>query len=241
MRSGLPGVRAGETLRTPSAIRPGVFRWRVSEVLFDMDGTLLDSVDVIEQAWARWGREMGLVLPDPQLLHGRTAADLVATLVASEDVEPALALLCRIEEEPEVPLPSVRGAAELLEALPADRWSIVTSATRSVALARLRASELPIPTHMVTGDDVVHGKPDPEPFRAGRRHVGAELPAVAFEDSVAGLASARAAGCRTVGILGVRPAIALAGHADALVTTLEGIRIETDDDGSLVISGASPA
>ncbi|MDQ0613640.1 sugar-phosphatase [Microbacterium sp. W4I4] len=186
MRPHLGGMRTGRTVRMPPSAVPGAFRWRASEVLFDMDGTLLDSVDAIERAWARWSEELGLVLPDPQLLHGRTAADLVGSLVSPESFAAALARLCRIEEQPEAPLPSVPGAAELLEALPASRWSIVTSATRPVALARLRASGLPMPVHLVTGDDVAHGKPDPEPFLAGRRHAGAAQPAVAFEDSVAG-------------------------------------------------------
>jgi sugar-phosphatase len=116
------------------------------------------------------------------------------------------------------------GAIALLERLPRDRWAIVTSASRLVAHARLAAGKIPLPDHLVTGSDVVNGKPDPEPFRLGRRNEGV---AIAFEDTVAGLRSARGAGCVTVGVIGTTPLDELREHADYLVSSLESVTVES--------------
>jgi sugar-phosphatase len=63
------------------------------------------------------------------------------------------------------------GARRLLAALPADRWAVVTSGTRAVAQARLRAAGLTCP-RLVTADDVRRGKPDPEPYLVGAAQLG---------------------------------------------------------------------
>jgi HAD superfamily hydrolase (TIGR01509 family) len=63
-----------------------------------------------------------------------------------------------------IPLP---GALQLLSTLPMERWAIVTSCTRPLAEARIRAASLPMPKHLVTSSDVARGKPAPDPYVKG--------------------------------------------------------------------------
>jgi mannitol-1-/sugar-/sorbitol-6-phosphatase len=95
-----------------------------------------------------------------------------------------------------VPLP---GARRLLECLPKDRWTIVTSSTRPLAEVRLRAAGLSAPERIVTSSDVTHGKPRPEPYLKAATSLG--YPAtdcVVVEDVPAGIQAGRAAGASVI-------------------------------------------
>lgn len=199
--------------------------WVVGEALFDLDGTLIDSVAVVEHAWRQWAEAEFVELSRMRSYHGRTVLDLVSSLLPSDRVPEAVARLTELEQRPQLPVPVLPGAAELIAALPAERWAVVTSAARRVALARLAAAGLPTPSVLITGDDVVRGKPAPDPFLAGRRRNDHGAPAVAFEDTVVGLRSARAAGCLAVGVCGIASAGELLGHADAVVRTLSDVTV----------------
>lgn len=97
-----------------------------------------------------------------------------------------------------VPLP---GAMELLQALPLERWAIVTSCTRALAGVRIDAAGLPKPKHLITATDVKHGKPDPEPYLAGARILA--LPAsecIVIEDAPAGIRAGKEAGARVLAL-----------------------------------------
>ena len=207
------------------------------ELLFDMDGTLVNSIPAVEHAWREWASEEGFELPETLAFHGRTAVDLVRGFVAPERVAHAVRRIDELESTSTQPIPTMPGALALLDRLPRDRWAIVTSASRVVAHARLAAGKIPLPDHLVTGSDVVNGKPDPEPFRLGRRNEGT---AIAFEDTVAGLRSARGAGCVTVGVMGTTSIEELREHADHVVATLESVSVEsTGPDGiTLLIASA---
>lgn len=195
---------------------------RVSEVLFDMDGTLVDSIPAVEHAWREWAGEEGHALPDALSFHGRTARELVRAFVPEHRVSNAVDRLNELESTSTQPVPAMRGALALLSHIPEDRWSIVTSAAREVARARIAAGGIPVPQHLVTGDDVTLGKPSPEPFLQGKRHGGT---AIAFEDTVAGLRSARAAGCITVGVVGTHLAADLYEHADYVIADLTAVTV----------------
>lgn len=207
--------------------------WLVSEVLFDLDGTLVDSVAAIEDAWRMWAEAESAQVPSGGSFHGRTALDLVSSLVPEDRVSDALARLTDIEKSPRLPVPAAPGARPLLESLPPSRWAVVTSAARPVATARLRAGGIPMPELLVSGDDVLHGKPAPDPYLAGRRSVDTGLAPVAFEDAIAGLRSARAAGCLAVGVVGTMTADELAGEADAVIASLADVRIAGWDERAL--------
>lgn len=205
-------------------------------VLFDLDGTLIDSTPVTTRAWTRWGLELGIGRDDFHA-HGVPARQVVAGVIASGDLDPsrrdeALALINRLEESDAdgvLPLP---GAARLLAALPQERWTIVTSCTDALAAVRLAAVGWQAPPLMVTADMVAAGKPDPEGYLLGARRLGVD-PArtLVVEDAPAGLAAARAAGMRTIGLTGTYSADAL--EADVVLDGLADVRAEQQPDGSL--------
>lgn len=216
--------------RTPGLSVPGKATVRAVELLFDMDGTLIDSIAAVEAAWKTLAEEQGVEIPSGAKFHGRTASDLIEALVPSDRAGEALVRLEELENSPGAPVVVLPGTQELLAELPPARWSIVTSAARSVALARLTAAGLSLPNVLITGDDVEHGKPNPEPYRMARRHSGT---AMAFEDTVAGLQSARSAGCTAVGIIGTTTADELAPYADYLIESLASVKVVKIDDAGI--------
>ena len=125
------------------------------------------------------------------------------------------------------------GAAKLLRGLPPQRFAIVTSATRPLAVARLGYAGLPVPAQMVTADDVTHGKPSPEPYLKGAALAGfAAGDCLVFEDTPAGVASARAAGTQVIALHTTYPASALQA-ADAVVASLA--EVKADFRGEMIV------
>jgi len=171
-----------------------------SALLFDLDGVLIDSTHAVTRCWTKWAIAHGF---NPQEVvrhaHGRPSIDTIRFHLPHADHELENSKMERAEIEDVdgvVPLP---GAHDLLNALPADRWTIVTSCTRALAEVRLRAAGLSVPERMVTSNDIVNGKPHPEPYLKGASVLG--FPArdcVALEDVPAGIRSGKAAGTRVV-------------------------------------------
>ncbi|MFF7546743.1 HAD family hydrolase [Streptomyces canus] len=173
-------------------------------LLFDNDGTLVSSLESVHRCWTRWAEEFGITAEEFARveLHGRPAAEIAADLLPADVVPQALARIEQLEVE-DVPNGGVHllpGTRAVLDALPADRWAVVTSATRRLAEARLEAVGI-LPKTLVAADDVTRGKPDPEPYLLAARELGVD-PArcVVFEDAPAGLRAGRAAGMTTVAL-----------------------------------------
>ena len=175
---------------------------RCRAVLFDLDGVLVDSTPAVARVWAGWAHEHGF---DPgevvKKAHGRPSITTIRELLpnadhAAENREVERREIADVEGV--VPLP---GAMELLQALPLDRWAIVTSCTRALAAVRIGAAGLPKPKQMVTSTDVQHGKPDPEPYLKGAQILG--VPAadcLVIEDAPAGIRAGKAAGARVLAL-----------------------------------------
>jgi sugar-phosphatase len=107
----------------------------------------------------------------------------------------------RMEIEDVADVIALPGAVELLRALPPDKWTVVTSCTRGLALVRLRVAGLPIPQKLITSDDVSRGKPDPEPYRKGAELLSlAAKDCVVLEDAPAGIRAGKAAGARVIAL-----------------------------------------
>ena len=198
----------------------------VSAVLFDMDGTLVDSTAVVQRTWRAFAGRHGLdaewIL---EVSHGRRTAETVA-LFAPEgvDVNGETRRIVAEETEDTDGVVAVPGAGPLLAALPENSWALVTSAGRELAERRMGAAGLPTPPIVISADDVVIGKPDPEGYLAAAARLGTPAhSAVAFEDAEAGIVAARAAGARTV-VVG--PVLCAAAVGLERVADLRGVRVD---------------
>ncbi|WP_420330077.1 HAD-IA family hydrolase [Ornithinimicrobium murale] len=200
-------------------------------VLFDNDGTLLDSREAVVRSWLAWAADHGV--PPETLIgfHGVPSSGIVASVAPHLDPVAATADIDRRElEDTEgvVPLP---GAAEAVAAV-GWRGAIVTSASRALLTARLEAAGFMAPQVMVTADDINHGKPDPEPYLIAAEKLGVDpTRCLVVEDAPAGLRSGRAAGAATVAVLSTSTRAELEPLADLVVEDLSQLSFALSDDG----------
>src|SRR5690606_17921501 len=168
------------------------------------------AIESVNRCWTRWAAEYGVTAErfGRIQLHGRTAAEVAADLLPAHVVPEAVARIEDLEVE-DVPGGGVHllpGTRDLLDALPAERWAVVTSATRRLAEVRLGAVGV-LPKTLIAADDVTRGKPDPEPYLLAARALGVDpADCVVFEDAPAGLQAGRAAGMTTVALATTHPA-----------------------------------
>lgn len=172
-------------------------------ILFDMDGTLLDSYAPTVRAYTRWANKYGL---DPTFVlreaQGRRTADSLRDLAPNGvDVKGDIRDLMTQEREDTVGIIEIPGACAFLQSLPSNRWGIVTSAERTIALTRIQAAGLPLPKVLITAEDVRYGKPSPEGYllAASKLEIDASR-CVVFEDAQAGLVAGTHAGARVIAI-----------------------------------------
>jgi sugar-phosphatase len=170
-------------------------------LLFDMDGTILTSIKAAERVWGRWAEGHGLdVAAFLPTIHGFRAVETIRRLnLPGVDAEAEAAAVTAAEIDDVAGIEPIAGARAFLAGLPADRWAVVTSAPRPLALRRMAAAGLPVPALLVTADDVVRGKPAPDCFRiAAERLKASPQRCLVFEDAAPGIAAAEAAGCDVV-------------------------------------------
>ena len=217
------------TLLTPLAVS-------VRGVLFDMDGVLISSTEADERCWLRWARFHGMEGTfSIQSTHGRRSIDTLREL--RPDLDPMMERK-RLEdfdaEDPggAVVLPGVK---TLIASLPANTWTIVTSAPESLMRNRLMSTGIPMPESFVSADDVIHGKPHPEPYESGARVLGLKpSECLVIEDAPAGIRAGKAAGCKVLAILSSHSADDLT-DADWIVPSLEHVSAIPSDDGTITI------
>lgn len=205
-------------------------------LLFDMDGTLIDSRVLVEKIWKRWCDENGLdwhyVLPR---LHGVRMLDSVRNFAPpGVDVNATYERLYNEEVNDVEGIVPIPGALELLAALPQETWTIVTSADTTLATGRLAAAGIVPPPLMVTGEIVTDGKPHPEGYLLGAKRMGAEpKDCLVFEDAKAGIDAGRAAGSRVIAIAGDHPE-EIAEDVEWVID-LTALRFESYKDGVVTL------
>ncbi|MEV7965195.1 HAD family phosphatase [Sphaerisporangium sp. NPDC088356] len=200
--------------------------------LFDLDGTLVDSERRSLALWSTLLVNHG-VDHDEHLLRefmGRRGPDVLAEkalLFPGRHVDDLLAELRSYYDRPGLPeVTPVPGAADLVRRIDGHGLPVVlvTSARRWWALRCLKLLGIDdVVRTIVSGEDVAIGKPDPAGFLAGARAAGARPgECVAFEDSLAGIAAAKAAGMTCVGVATTHHVSELSA-ADLVVSDLTGV------------------
>jgi sugar-phosphatase len=180
-----------------------VFQYDCDAILFDLDGVLVDSRHCVERHWLEWAKLHKLNSDKVfHYIHGRTALDTIRIVAPDLDAEREAAALEAGQASDTLGLVKIPGALELLQALPPDAWGIATSGTRAVALTRLAFGGLPVPDVLITSEDVVKGKPDPEPYLFAAMMLGVKpASCVVVEDAPAGIQAGRAAGMHVAGVI----------------------------------------
>ena len=204
-------------------------------VLFDMDGTLVDSTSIVERAWGRWAARHGIPLEAVlSFSHGRPTRATLEHFLPGRDHTRELEEMDRYEETQLEGILAVPGAVKVVQALEDRPWAIVTSAWRKLAEARVSAAGLPLPKVLVPVDEIRNGKPHPEGFlRAAERLGVAPVECLVFEDTRPGIEAGVSAGMQVVGLLTTVPAEHL-NHRPlirdfrdvAILPDGEGIRLE---------------
>ncbi|MBX9410543.1 HAD family hydrolase [Pseudomonas baetica] len=211
-----------------------VFDRAFGAFLFDMDGTVLNSIAAAERIWSAWavrhGVDVETFLPT---IHGARAIDTIHRLnLPGVNAEEQAAFITEAEIGDVEGIVEIPGAAAFLNSLPAERWAMVTSAPRDLALRRMAAAGIPEPAMMITAEDVKSGKPDPAGYLLAAKRLGVEpRHCLIFEDAAVGIQAAKAAGAPLMIITTTHQHPLETAHAT--LASYEAISVKVDSDGQL--------
>lgn len=202
--------------------------------LFDMDGTVLNSIAVAERVWSAWAERRGVdAVSLLATVHGRKAIETITQLgLAGIDPAEEVRILTQAEIDDVAGVEPIAGAVAFLKSLPPDRWAIVTSAPRELAKVRLEAAGLPWPPVLIAGEDVQNGKPAPDCFILAARTLAQPIEdCLVFEDAPAGIEAAEAAGASVLVISATHRGPLATGHPS--VEDYDRLTLGVDAIGSL--------
>lgn len=200
-------------------------------VLFDNDGTLIDSREAVVRSWVAWAVAHGVPPESLVGFHGVPSSGIVASVAPHLDPVAATADIDQRELQDTEGVVALPGAAEAVAAV-GWRGAIVTSATRALLTVRLEAAGLTPPEVMVSADDITRGKPDPEPYLIGAERLGVDpTRCLVVEDAPAGLRSGRAAGAATLAVVTTSTREELEPLADLVVQDLSELNFRLSDNG----------
>ncbi|MBS1806092.1 MAG: HAD-IA family hydrolase [Acidobacteria bacterium] len=182
---------------------------RCKAILFDMDGTLVDSTVVVERAWELWAAQHNMPLAEVLAFsHGRPTISTLEHFRPGQDHTRDLEEHGRFEETVTEGILAVPGAVEILKIMQSQNhpWALVTSAWRKLAETRVMAAGLPLPAVIVPIDEIQNGKPDPEGFLHAAAQLGMKPEdCVVFEDTRPGIDAGLRAGMRVIALLTTCP------------------------------------
>ncbi|MGO2156694.1 MAG: sugar phosphatase [Serratia proteamaculans] len=208
--------------------------------LFDLDGTLVDSLPAVERAWINWAKRRGINPQDVlDFIHGKQAITSLRHFMPGESeeaIQQEFLLLEQVEAQDTDGVTALPGAAALLDRLNRLNipWAIVTSGSIPVATARRNAGGLPQPEVFITAEQVKHGKPQPDAYLLGAERLGlAPQDCVVVEDAAAGILSGLAAGCQVIAVNAPADAPKLE-QVDLLLTSLEQIAVSKTEQGAAI-------
>ena len=208
-------------------------------VLFDLDGTLVDSRQSIDIAYKAWCDHHGLDFREVlSKAHGRRTVDTVRLLLPHKDLQEEVARLEDLECSEVDGLVALSGAKQLINSLSSSHWAIVTSGSRRLATHRLSHCGIKRPAVFITAEDVEKGKPDPEGYKKAADLLGVSYAdCVVFEDAPAGIKAARAAGMRSIAFPTTHVVEELNG-SDICVENLEKLSIQVGDTLKITVQEA---
>jgi sugar-phosphatase len=204
-------------------------------MLFDLDGVLIDSTNCVERHWREWAEKNGLDTKKIlEISHGLRNIDTMRLIAPQLDVETEAKQFAANEAVDTTGVVAVSGALNIIESLEGASWAIVTSCSAELAVARMTAAQLPMPPLIVTGDDVSHGKPDPEPYLLAARRLGTDAEnCIVVEDAPAGVQAGKRAGMRVIGVATTTSAEdLLAAGAEVVISRLDVLSIRKEAGGA---------
>jgi len=208
--------------------------------LFDLDGTLVDSLPAVERAWVNWALSWGVSPQDVlAFIHGKQAITSLRHFMVGESeetIQEEFLKLEKIEATDTEGVTALPGAHLLLSELNRLNipWAIVTSGSMPVASARHAAAHLPAPEVFITAEQVKHGKPQPDAYLLGAERLGlAPEECVVVEDAAAGVMAGLAAGCKVIAVNAPSDTPGIE-NVDFDLSSLEILLINTSEHGVTV-------
>lgn len=216
-----------------------MFELECDAVLFDLDGVLVDSTACTVRHWRQWAAEHDLDHDEVmRVVHGRPTVETISLVAPHLPAKEEAARLDAAEAFDTDGVTGIEGAAQLVRFLPSDAWAVVTSGTRDTAMTRLTHTGLPIPSVLVTADDVERGKPDPDAYLLAAAKLGVRPEkCVVVEDAPVGVSAAHSAGMRVVAVATTHSQIELQ-EAEVRAKQLTDIRVFRNDNrpgGRLIV------